>query len=479
MPTEDEAMSGLMVNTTEGTRTQIDQSAIDALAKGVQGRVLTPGADGYDAARTIWNAMVDRRPGLIVQCSCAEDIVAGVTFAKAHGLLLAVKGGGHNIGGFAVCDGGMMLDLSPMKSVEVDPQSRTATVQPGATLAEVDAATQAHALALPVGINSTTGIAGLTLGGGFGWTSRKFGLTIDNLLSADVVTAEGGTVHASTLENPDLYWGLRGGGGNFGVVSSFKFALHPLGPEVLSGLVVHPFDEALGLLRFYRDFAETLPDDVSVWVVMRKAPPLPFLPQEWHFKNVLIFAAMCTGDMANGEQALEPLRRHGSPIVDVIGPHSFVGWQQAFDPLLTPGMRNYWKSCDFTALPDGLLETLVGAAGSMPGPHFEIFLGQLGGAISRVPASETAYRDRSLRYMMNVHGRWDAASDDVANTAWSRQLYEAAAPFSTGGGYVNFMTEEESGRIQSIYGDSYQRLVDLKRKYDPMNLFRLNQNIKP
>jgi FAD/FMN-containing dehydrogenase len=372
-----------------------------------------------------------------------------------------------------------MISLAGMKSVRVDPDARRASVEPGVTLGELDNETQAHGLAVPVGINSTTGIAGLTLGGGFGWLSRKHGMTVDSLISADVVTTSGEMVKASADENPDLFWGIRGGGGNFGIVTSFEFELHTVGPEVLAGLIVHPFSAASELLRYYREFTAQAPDELTVWVVMRKAPPLPFLPEEVHGTEVLVVAALYAGDMAEGERALAPLRAFGNPIADVVSPHQFTDFQSAFDPLLTPGMRNYWKSHDFLELSDELLDTLIRYAGKLPDPQCEIFIAQMGGATNRVPADATAYPHRSAEFIMNVHGRWDDAAKDDRCIGWCRELFEATKQYATGGVYVNFMTEEEQQRVKDAYGDSYERLVQLKNNYDPANMLRLNQNIRP
>jgi len=472
-------MSELTLTSAGGNRTAIDSSVLGALSGAFRGEVLTPESKGYDEARTIWNAMIDRRPNLIARCTCTADIVRAVEFAGSHNLIVAVRGGGHNIAGNALCDGGMVIDLSQMKAVKVDSSARTATSEPGVTLGDFDKATQEHGLATPVGINSTTGMAGLTLGGGFGWLSRKYGLTIDNLLSAEVVTADGRVVTASETENPDLFWGIRGGGGNFGIVSSFTYRLHPVGPEVLSGLIVHPISEAKTLLNYYRQFTEALPDEVTVWVVLRKAPPLPFLPEEWHGKGILAFAALCSGDMASGESALKPLREFGNPIADVIGPHPFVGFQQAFDPLLTPGVRNYWKTHNFNQLADGAIDAIIHAATNLPSPHSEVFIGQMGGVTSRVPVESTAFPERTMKFVMNVHGRWETAAEDEAGIGWSRSLFDSTTPYATGAAYVNFMTAEEGDRVKQAYGASYHRLVALKRKFDPANMFCLNQNIKP
>jgi FAD/FMN-containing dehydrogenase len=423
--------------------------------------------------------MIDRHPGAVVRCRGAADIVAAVRFAREHGLLLAVRGGGHNIAGNAVCEGGLLIDLSLMRSVRVEPASRTARVEPGATLGDFDKEAQAFGLATPLGINSTTGVAGLTLGGGFGWLSRKFGLAADNLIAADVVTAEGKLVRASETENSDLFWALRGGGGNFGVVSSFEFRLHPVGPMVLSGLIVHPFARAKELLAGYWQVASKAPDELTVWVVLRQAPPLPFLPAEVHGKEVLVFAVCYMGDEASGQRALEPLRALGQPIADVIGMQPYVAWQTAFDPLLTPGAYNYWKSHNFVELSDGLLDVLTSYAARLPTPECEIFIGQLGGATSRVALDATAYPHRNANFVMNVHTRWREQADERRSIDWARQLFAETAPHATGGVYVNFMPEDEIDRVASAYGANYARLTALKAKYDPGNLFRLNQNVRP
>ena len=472
-------MTSLTLKTLEAGQRTIGNGAIDALRQHLAGDVLLPGDAGYDAARGVWNAMIDRRPGMVVHCRTATDVQRALVFAAEHELSTAIKGGGHNIAGNAVCDGGIMIDLSAMKTIEVDADARTARVEAGALLADLDAATQAHGLALPLGINSTTGVAGLTLGGGYGWLSRKFGLTIDSLVAADIVTADGRSRRVSATESPELFWAIRGGGGNFGVVTSFDFELHAVGPEVLSGLVVHPIAAASDLLRDYRKLAAAMPDELTVWVVMRKAPPLPFLPEEWHGREVLVFAACYAGDMAEGERALAPLRALGSPIADVIGPHSYAGWQQAFDPLLTPGARNYWKSHNFEAIEDGLVDILTEAVGRLPSDECEIFIAQLGGATKRIDATTTAFAHRSANYLMNVHTRWRDVAQDTHCIAWARETFDRTSRFATGGVYVNFMPEDETGRVKSAFGVSYDRLARVKAEVDPANLLRMNMNIRP
>jgi FAD/FMN-containing dehydrogenase len=472
-------MTSLTLRTLDAGQRTIGNGDFEALRQSVEGSVLLPGNGGYDEARTIWNGMIDKQPGAIVRCRSAADVAKALAFAAEHHLLTAIKGGGHNIAGNAVCDGGLMLDLSAMKGISVDADAKTARVEAGALLADVDAATQAHGLALPLGINSTTGIAGLTLGGGYGWLSRKHGLTIDSLVGVDIVTADGQGRRASAAENPELFWAVRGGGGNFGVVTSFDFKLHPVGPEVLSGLVVHPIAAAGELLRDYRKLAASMPDELTVWVVMRKAPPLPFLPEEWHGREVLVFAACYAGDMAEGEKALAPLRALGKPIADVIGPHPYAGWQQAFDPLLTPGARNYWKSHNFEAIDDGLVDTLLEAIGRLPSGECEIFIAQLGGATKRTDPSATAFAHRGASFLMNVHTRWQETAEDTPCIAWARELFDRTARFATGGVYVNFMPDDESSRVKSAFGTSYDRLAKVKGEVDPRNLLRMNMNILP
>jgi len=469
-------MPDVSLVTPDGNTKKVSTSSLES---SFEGELIAPGSPRYDEARAIWNAMIDRRPGLIARCKSAADVERAVQFARTNGALVAVRGAGHNIAGNAVCDGGLVIDLSQMRSVKVDAKARTARVAPGATLGDIDAATQAHGLALPIGINSTTGISGLTLGGGLGWLSRKHGLTIDNLISADVVTAAGKTVKASATENPDLFWAIRGGGGNYGVVTSFEFKLHPVGPEVLAGLIVHPYDDPVSLFKQYREVVSKAPDELTVWVVLRKAPPLPFLPAEVHGTSVFVLAAVYSGDIKEGEKAMAPLRKIGKPIADVIGPHKFAEFQQAFDPLLTPGLRNYWKSHDFTDLSDGLIETMAEQARHLPTDHCEIFIGNLGAAVSRVPANATAYTHRDVRFIMNVHTRWESPSQDKTCIAWARKLFDDTAKYATGGVYVNFMPNDEQERVAAAYGVNYERLVALKKKYDPDNLFRLNQNIHP
>ena len=443
------------------------------------GDVLAPDSAGYDEVRQIWNAMIDRRPALIARARSPEDVVRAVKFARQHALVVSIRGGGHNIAGNAVCDGGLMIDLSLMKRVQVDAGARRAEVEPGCTLADFDAAAQAHGLATPLGINSTTGVAGLTLGGGFGWLSRKYGMTVDNLLAVEMVMADGSRLRASAGENEDLFWGVRGGGGNFGVVTSFEFQLHPVGPQVLSGLIVFPFDAARSVLTQFARFTESMPDDLNVWMVTRKAPPLPFLPAEVHGQEIVALALCYAGDPAEGERLIAPLRGFGKVLGEHIGVQPYVAWQQAFDPLLTKGARNYWKSHNFARLSDEAIATIVEYAGKLPSPQCEIFIGTIGGQTTRVAPDAMAYSSRDAKYVMNVHGRWESAAEDERGIAWAREFFRKAEPFASGGAYINFLTQEEGDRVAFAYGPAFKRLVEIKKKYDPTNFFRMNQNIKP
>lgn len=458
---------------------QLQREKLGEFKAHFRGDLVLPGDAGYDDVRAIWNATVNRKPALIARCTRPEDVVQAVKFGRQHNLLVSIRGGGHNIAGNAVCDDGIMIDLSPMKSVRVDVKARRATVEPGCTLADFDAAAQAHGLATPLGINSTTGVAGLTLGGGFGWLSRKYGMTVDNLLSADVVTADGARVRASETENADLFWGLRGGGGNFGIVTDFEFQLHPVGPDVLSGLIVFPFDQAKSVLTQFARFTETMPDDLNVWMVTRKAPPLPFLPASVHGKEMVALAICYAGDPTKGKKLIEPLRGLGKAHGEHIGVQPYTAWQQAFDPLLTKGSRNYWKSHNFSRLSDGAIGAIIEYAAKLPSPHCEIFIGTIGGQTGRVAPEAMAYSSRNANYVMNVHGRWESAAEDKRCIAWAREFFAKTQPFASGGAYINFLTQDETDRIAFAYGTTYNRLVELKKKYDPTNLFRMNQNIKP
>lgn len=471
-------MKEIQIRSLSGEVVVLDNQTLDDLRARVRGQIVMPNDSNYDEVRKIWNAMINRRPGLIVRCGGTADVLQVVRFARQHQLLTSVRGGGHNIAGKSLQDGALLIDLGAMRTVRVDPVTRVAVVGPGATLGDVDHETQAYGLAVPTGINSTTGIAGLTLGGGFGWLSRSFGLTADNLIAAEVVTAEGERLLCDENSNGDLFWATRGGGGNFGIVTSFEFKLHPVGPEVFSGPIVFPFDQAGSVLRKYREFCASCPEELTVWAVMRDAPPLPFLAPEVHGTRVLILAALYSGPLDAGEKALASLRELGQPIADGFGPYPFAGFQQAFDPLLTPDARNYWKSHNYTELSDGLIDILVDYGSRLPSQQSEIFVAQMGGATNQVASGATAYPHRDVEFIMNVHTRWNTSDQDNVCFAWAREFYKATESFATGGVYVNFISEDED-RIQGAYGANYERLSEVKAKYDPDNFFSVNQNVSP
>lgn len=436
-------MSNIEITTLDGAKGDIASDSVEELRARVKGQVLLNGDSGYDEARSIWNATVDKKPSFIVHCAGTSDVVQAVNFARDNNILLSIKGAGHNIAGNAVCDGGLMIDLSGMKSVKVHPTKRRAYVDPGATLGDLDHETQAFGLATPLGINSTTGVAGLTLGGGFGWLSRKYGMTVDNLVSADVVTADGQFVKASEKENPDLFWAIRGGGGNFGIVTMFEFQLHPVGPNLLSGLFVFPFDQAKDVINKHLEYVKVMPEDLNVWVVLRKAPPLPFLPEDVHGKEVVILAFVYDGDPAEGEKVIEPIHGFGDAHGQHMGVQPYVAWQQAFDPLLTPGARNYWKSHNFTEVSDDAVDVMLKYTELLPSPQSEIFLALVGGEINKVAPDAMAYAHRNADFVLNVHGRWDTPEEDDKCISWARDFFKESAPFAAGSVYVNFMTEED------------------------------------
>jgi len=471
---EDENVGTVTLRKLDGTSLELDRTST---AAALGGQILYPETEGYAAASVLWNAMIERRPGLIARVATEDDVIKAVAFARNNGVLLAVKGGGHNIAGKALVDGGLVVDFAGMKRVTVEPSTRTARVQPGATLADVDRATQEHGLLVPTGVNSTTGIAGLTLGGGFGWTTRKFGLTIDNLRSARLVTADARVLQVDRTQNPDLFWAIRGGGGNFGIVTEFEFDLHSVGPEVFAGLVVHPFADFANVMKRYERALASAPDDLTCWVVLRKAPPLPFLPAEWHGREVVVLAMCYIGPRAKAEAATAPFRGIGRPIADVVGPAPFAAWQQALDPLLTPGARNYWKSHDVATFNDASLKIIRQAIDELPTEECEVFVGHVGGALTHVAPDATAWPNRAAHFAVNVHTRWRDARDDARCVAWARRLYDRLAPHAMGSLYVNFIAEGDEGQVTAAYGANYERLVSIKLRFDPQNLFRANQNI--
>ena len=460
----------------DGTFIEVEQSLIK---KSISAELFFDGTDNYEQARSLWNGMIDKSPSMLVRVTSTQDVQDTVNFAHTHGILLAIKSGGHNIAGKALVDEGIVIDFQLMTDVLVNEQQKTVKVSSGATLADVDTATQQYGLVVPTGINSTTGIAGLTLGGGFGWTTRKFGLTIDNLRSAKIVTASGELLSVNSTENPDLFWAIRGGGGNFGVVTEFEFNLHNAGPEVLAGMVIHPFSEIKNVLKQYQSAIDKAPDELTCWVVMRKAPPLPFLAEEWHGKEVLVLAMCYTGDIAAGQLATKEIRDIGQPIVEAVGPMPFVNWQAAFDPLLTAGARNYWKSHDLSKINPAAVSEIEQAIHTLPSEECEIFIAHLGGVMTKVAKHETPWLNRESHFTMNVHTRWQHPEDDELCRNWARQLHANLTKHAMGSIYVNFIPEGDDSSIGEAYGANFARLKQIKQQYDPANLFRINQNIVP
>ena len=457
-----------------------DRTGVASFTAGIRGAALRPGDSGYDEARKIWNGMIDRRPALIVRCTGTADVIACVKLAREEGLPLAIRGGGHNVAGSAVCDDGLVVDLSAMKGIDVDPEARTVRAQPGLLWGEFDRETQAFGLATTGGIVTHTGIAGLTLGGGIGWLMRRHGLTCDNLAVANVVTADGRFLRVSERENADLLWGLRGGGGNFGIVTAFEYRLHPVGPRVLAGVILHSAERAPAVLRFYRDFVAAAPEDLTTIVNLRKAPPAPFLPSHLHGRAVVIIALCYAGPLEHGEQILAPLRRFGEPLIDLIQVTPYTAHQGMFDASVPHGLRYCWKSDYLGPLSDAIIDTMVAHAWQAPSPTSYTILFHLGGAIRRVDGAATAFEDRSAEHALNINAVWADPQATERQITWARSFWEAMHPLSTGGVYVNFLGEEGADRVRAAYGpDKYLRLAALKRTYDPTNLFRLNQNIPP
>jgi FAD/FMN-containing dehydrogenase len=457
----------------------LEEATIEQLRESVRGQVFTPGTEGYEDAVRIWNGAYDgRRPAVVVSCTGAADVIAAVAFARANDLEIAVRGGGHSVAGFSTGDGVMVIDLSPMNSVRVDTTTRWATVGGGAVWADVDHETLAHGLATTGGLISSTGVAGFTLGGGIGWLMRKYGLAADNLIGADVVTADGRLVHACDSENRELFWGLRGGGGNFGIVTQFEFELHPLGPMVYAGPIFYPAEAAHELLHTFRDWAVVAPDEITAIVNLTTAPPLPVIPAEWHGKKVAAFIATSSGPIDAGESLVGAFRTVGEPIADLLGPMPYQAIQTLIDPLWEKGIHAYFKATNLARLDDELIDRLCKLHLEAPGPQCEIHVHQMGGALARVPEGATAFAERSMPFLLNAVTGWRDPADTESHTEWTRDVIKAAEDASTGRAYVNFLGDPNGGR--SSYGDeTYARLVALKNVYDPTNVFRLNQNIEP
>lgn len=472
-------MAELRVMTTGGTDAVLDDRVVEEFGAKLRGALLRPEDAGYEDSRKVWNGSIDRSPALIARCAGVADVIAAVRFARDTGLVVAVRGGGHSFPGLSVCDGGLVIDLSMMKGIRVDPEARTVRAQAGVLLGELDRETQAFGLAVPAGIVTHTGLSGLTLGGGIGWLMRKYGLTIDQLLSVDLVTADGEFVKASASENADLFWGVRGGGGNFGIVTEFEFRLSPVGPRVVAGPVFWPIEEAPRVLRFYRDWIADCPDELMTIVVQRKAPALPIVPPDLVGKHVVAVVACYAGPVEDGERVVKPLKEFGSPVLDLCVPKPFLVHQGMFDPSFRHGWWYYVRSCDVAELNDDVIDIVAEHGGRITSPITSIALWQMGGAVARVGESETAFNGRNAGFTFNINGNSETADGFEAEREWARTYWSALEPYHTSA-YVNFLMDEGEERVRQAYGpEKYNRLKALKRKYDPDNLFRLNQNIKP
>jgi FAD/FMN-containing dehydrogenase len=459
---------------------ELDPVALGELEASFAGELVRPADGAYDRHRAVWNGSIDRRPGLIACCTGASDVSAAVTFARRTGLPLSVRAGGHSFPGLSVCDAGIVVDLGQMKGIAVDPEAGTARAEGGVLLGELDRETQASGLAVPAGIVTHTGLAGLTLGGGIGWLQRKYGLTIDQLLSVDLITAEGEAVKASETENADLFWGVRGGGGNFGVVTQFEFRLNPLGPNVVAGPVFWPIEDSPDVLRFYRDWIAAAPEDLMTIVIHRKAPPLPFVPSELHGKPVVAVVCCYAGSVEAGEEVVAPLKAFGSPVLDLCEPKPFLEHQAMFDPSFPHGQWYYMRACDVPELTDEVIDITVEHAMRIHSPLTAFPIWQMGGAISRVGEEETAFNGRGAGHTFNITAATAGADGFDEERQWVRDFWSALEPHQSGGVYVNFLMNEGEERVREAYGaQKYERLKALKRRYDPDNLFRRNQNIPP
>lgn len=468
---------------SEATLPNDPTRALEALAARLCGQVLLPGQPDYEATRRIWNGIIDRYPDAIAHCMGAADVKDCVDFARDNGMCVSVRGGGHNIAGTAICEGGLVIDLSGLRSIHTDPRRGRVRAAPGTMLGDLDRETQAFGLVVPSGIVSTTGIAGLTLAGGFGWLTRQWGYSSDNLVSADLVTAAGDYVHASREENADLFWALRGGGGNFGIVTSFEYEAHSLAPQVMAGMVVHPFAQAQETIELYREVCEMAPDELTCLLILRKAPAVPFLPTEVHGQPIAAIAACQARNTAAASAALQRLKAWRRPLADTIAPKPFCEHQKLLDAAQPKGRRNYWKSDYFGEFPAALSDALLAATERITSPYSSILVMQLGGAMGRIGEDESAVSHRNARYLVNMAASWEH-TPDARHIDWARQAFASMMPFSLGGGYVNFLTADElaagDARVRAAYGEGkYARLTALKAKWDPTNLFRHNQNIRP
>ena len=470
----------MLARTTRGGEIEIGPEPIAGLKLRLRGPLIGPGEAGYEDSRTVWNGMIDRRPALVARCLGTADVIACVQFAREHDVLLCIKGGGHNIAGLATADGALMLDLSLMRGVWTDPAGRIARAQAGCVLGDVDRDTQLHGLAAVLGFVSLTGIAGLTLGGGFGYLTRRWGWTADNVVGVDLVTADGRIVRATDDQNPELLWGLRGGGGNFGVVTGIDYALYPVGPDVVGGVVAWPASDAPKVLELYRTLAEAAPPELTLVVFMRLAPPAPWLPKDVHGKPIVAMLACHSGTPEEGEKLAAPIKAFGKPVGDVLVRRPYVQLQSLLDATQPKGRRYYWKSEYLPRVEPGICDKLMDHASRIRSPHSAVVLFQIDGALNGLPGDHSAVGNRDARYVLNITAAWDQSADDGGNVQWAREAWQDMRSFSTGGSYINFLTEDEGPeRVSAALGRNLQRLAGIKAKWDPENVFRTNRNIEP
>ena len=452
---------------------------LDDLRGKFSGSLIAPGDAEYESARQVWNGMIDRRPALVARCASEGDVKSALAYARAERLAIAVRGGAHNVAGNATVEGGIVIDLSQMKAVRVDAQRRVAVAGPGLNWGELDRVTQEAGLAVTGGLISSTGIAGLTLGGGIGWLMRKHGLTIDNLLAAEVVTIEGEAVRASAKENADLFWALRGGGGNFGIVTKFEFQLHPVS-QVIAGMTLYPAQRAAAMLGYFREICESAPDELTPLFAFLTAPPAPFVPETLRLQPVVAIVLCYAGEPAEGERVVRPIKSFGPPAADLIGPMPYLALQSMLDAGAPAGLQNYWKASFLSGLGDAAIETIVDHAARARSPLAQVHLHLMGGAVARVPAGATAFAHRQAAFAMNIVGTWADPAGNELHTRWVREFSQAMTPHDAPGVYVNFLGDEGEERVRAAYGaKTYSRLQEVKAKYDPENAFRLNQNIQP
>lgn len=470
----------MKAKTLDGREIELKQDALDGLRMRLKGPMLIHGDAGFDESRSVWNAMIVRKPATVVRCLGTADVIECVRFARQNDLLLCIKGGGHNIAGLAVADGALMLDMSLMRGVWADPHRMLAHAQAGSLLGDVDRETQIYGLAAVLGFVSQTGVAGLTLGGGFGYLTRRWGWTADNLVGMDVVTADAQLVRASSDENADLFWGLRGGGGNFGVVTGIDYMLYPVGPEVVGGIVAWPASEAPRVLELYQKITENAPVELTLVALLRPAPPAPWLPKDMHGKPIVALLACYSGKPEEGEKAVTPIKSFGKPIGDVLLRRPYAQMQSLLDATQLKGRRYYWKSEYLSRIEPTLHEKVIEHAARIRSPHSAVILFHIEGALNQLREEHSPVGNRDARYVLNIAGSWEQTDEDTANIEWARDAWNDMKLFSTGGTYINFLTEDESPeRIEAALGKGLQRLAEIKSKWDPQNVFRTNRNIEP